>query len=191
MAISTILFISESFLRGNTPLTKNIAASDILNSAYEAQDMFISPILGSTFYDALMLSYSAQTLTADEITLISYVKPVVAYRAVELALPFITWNITSKGPQAQFGDNSEQIENNTFFYLKKEITNRAEWYETRLKQYLSKNTSLYSGYTSSTNNSTDVIPTHEATGYDSGFALYQDGRGYICNGFNGFNNIYQ
>jgi hypothetical protein len=162
-------FISETYLRENTPFNQNLDINDIVNNIDPASDMHIQPILGKNFYDSLLLSYSAQTLTANETTLVMHIKPALAYRAAELSLPFIQYQIKNKGPQTQSGDNSAAIDLTTLRYLTNELKNRAEFYEQRLINYLCDNSASFPAYT--TNNSTDISPS-TASPYDSGFALY-------------------
>lgn len=162
-------FITESYLRSNTPLNQNLDINDIVNNIDPAQDMYIQPILGQNFYNALLVSYSAQTLTADETTLVMHIKPALAYRAAEMSLPFIQYQIKNKGPQVQSGDFSSPVDQTQLNYLRNELKNRAEFYEQRLINYLCDNSSLFPAYT--TNNSTDISPS-SASAYDSGFALY-------------------
>ena len=165
-----ILFISETYIRENTPLNQNLDIKDIVNNIPSAQDMYIQPILGSNFYDYLLGVYSAQTLTSDEQTLVMLIKPALAYRSAEMSLPFVQYQIKNKGPQSQFGDNSNQVEMTQLSYLRNELKNRAEFYDTRLKKYLCDNGSKFPQYT--TNNNVDILPEKGASGYDSGFATY-------------------
>lgn len=186
--MATTLLISETFIRDNTVFNKNVDIQDIVNNVGVAQDMFLEPILGTTFYHHIEAAYSAQTLTADEVTLMTYVKPMLAWRAAEMSLPFLTFNIKNKGPQTQGGDNSASVDSSILFYLKKEIINRAEWYAARLEKYLFLNQSLFTLYV--TQGNVDLQPDRDS-GYDSGFATYGNGCGYSgprCNGFNGFWN---
>lgn len=187
-----VYFISETYIRENTVFNQNLDIKDIVQNIDPAQDMYIQPILGTNFYNYLLDSYSAQTLTTDETTLVMHIKPALAYRAAEMALPFIQYQIKNKGPQSQFGDNSAGVDQTVLSYLRNELKNRAEFYETRLKNYLCQNSNLFSGYTSSTNTNVDMRPNINASGYDSGFATYPTYYNRNCNGFNGFfnNNIY-
>jgi len=168
--MTNILFITESYIKDNTPLSQNLDIKDIRPNIDPAQDMFIQPILGTNFYNYLLGVYSAQTLTADETTLVMHIKPTLAYRAAEMSLPFIQCQIKNKGPQNQFGDNSNNVDQTVLSYLRNELKNRTEFYETRLKKYLCDNANLFPEYT--TNNNVDVLPEKGVSGYDSGFATY-------------------
>jgi hypothetical protein len=163
-------FIGEAYIRENTVFNQNLDIKDIVQNIDPAADMHIQPILGTNFYNTLLLAYSAQTLTANETTLVMHIKPALAYRAAEMSLPFIQYQIKNKGPQTQSGDNSTNVDQTVLHYLRNELKNRAEFYETRLTKYLNANTSLFSGYTS--NNNDDITPDGSTNTYDSGFATY-------------------
>jgi len=182
--MAIINLISETFIRENTVFNKNVDAQDIANNISVAQDMFLEPILGSNFYLQIQNSYSAQTLSANETTLVLNIKPFLAWKAAEMTLPFLTYNIKNKGPQTEFGDNSAAVDNSVMFYLKKEIQNRAEWYGTRLERYLFLNQSLFPTYQSQTGNQ-DIIADKSGSAYDSGIATYEQYNNNIY-GFNGF-----
>ena len=184
--MSNILFITDAFIKENTPLSQNLDIKDIINNIDPAQDMFIQPILGSVFYNALLLAYSAQTLSADETALVMLIKPALAYRSAELALPFIQYQLKNKGPQTQSGDFSAPVGQTELSYLRNELRNRAEFYETRLDRYLQLNGSLFPLYTNQSN--ANINPSNQASAYDSDFAMYPSCGVNRCNGFNGFFN---
>ncbi len=194
--MANILFVTETYIRANTVFNQNLDVKDIVQNIDPAQDMFVQPILGSTYYDYLLNAYSAQTLTADETTLVLHIKPMLAYRAAEMALPFIAYQLKNKGPQTQSGDFSAPVDQTVIHYLRNELKNRAEFYDQRLRRYLLLNQNLFSGYTTQNLNE-DMVPDKSFEGYDSGFAQYPGyGYGNGCNncggGFNGFwnTNIY-
>lgn len=168
--MANILFVTEAYIRENTVFNQNLDIKDVLQNIDPAQDMHIQPILGTNFYNTLLTSYSAQTLTANETTLVLHIKPALAYRAAEMALPFIQYQIKNKGPQTQGGDNSTSVDQTVLNYLRNELKNRAEFYETRLQKYLNDNSSLFSGYIN--NNNDDISPSNSTNTYDSGFATY-------------------
>lgn len=175
-----IQFISEQYLRENTVFNQNLDIKDIVNNLDPAADIHIMPALGLNFYNQLLNSYSAQTLTVDEQALVMQIKPALAYHAAQMALPFIQYQIKNKGPQTQSGDNSASVDDKTLNYLRNELKNRAEFYMARLVSYLQLNASKFPGFV--TNNNTDVVPDLK-TSFDSGFALYPTN----CNQYNGNN----
>lgn len=167
--ITTIDFITEAYFREIIPFNKNVDMNDITPQFNVAGDMHIQPILGQNYYNELLASYSAQTLNADETILVGHIQPALAYRVSVMTLPFLNISVKNKGPQTQSGDFSDSVDLTGMKFLKNELENRSEFYETRLVNYLCKNSALFPGYI--TDNSTDISPSSTSP-YDSGFALY-------------------
>lgn len=185
-----INFISETYLRENTTLSKNLDIKDIVPNIDVASQMHIEPVLGTNFYNEILGKYqvayanpSASTLTTNEQNLINEIRPALAYWSAKMSLPFVTTPIFNKGPQSMNGDFSNSIDQSGMNFLSNELKNRAEFMTSRLTNYLCRNGNLFSGYTS--NNSTDMVPTNKV--YDSGFGLYPIGG---CNLFYNRNNFY-
>jgi hypothetical protein len=164
----SVYFISENFLKATTAISANVDVNSIAPFIPTAQDMYIQDSLGSNFYKYLWAAYSAQTLTADEVTLVEKIKPALAWRAAEMTLPSLTYQVKNKGPQVQFGDNSGQITLEELNYLRNEFKNKAEFYEERLKKFLCLSGTAYPQYQN--NNSTDISP-NTATAYECDLAF--------------------
>jgi hypothetical protein len=162
-------FISEAFLKESTPLGANLDIKTIASFIPSAQDTYTQSTLGSNFYKYLWDKYqnAPLTLTTAEQELIYLIKPALAYRSADKAMPFITAQIFNKGPQQLNGDNSTSISFNDMTYLRKEMQNMAAFYEERIKKYLCDNEALFPEYV--TNNTTDMEP-NKKTNYTS--ALY-------------------
>ena len=164
-----ITLITERYIKENTPLSQNISAKDIINNIIPAQDLHVQPIMGTNFYNYLLTKYDNQTLSADEIILVEYIQPGLAYRSASMTLPFLNYQIKNKGVQTQNGDNSESVGSGVVTYLKNELDNRAEFYETRLINYLCENKDLYPNYINDNND--DIKPGNDKP-YDGGFIFY-------------------
>jgi hypothetical protein len=173
-----VLFVGEEYIRENTVFNNNVDIKTIQQSALDAQNMHVQPILGTTFYEALQLAYSAQTLTANEEILMAYIKPCVTWNAAAMTIPFLTFQIQNKGPQTLSGDFSAPVDAGTFHFLRKEIQNRSEFYSQRLVAYLFKNANLFPLYVSSENASNDMAPNHQRSGYKNQIGLYPNGCGW-------------
>ena len=65
-----IYFVTENFLKINTPITKNVDVTDVYPYVKPASDMRLQAILGSYFYNYLLTQYNDEVLTPDEITLV-------------------------------------------------------------------------------------------------------------------------
>lgn len=166
--MALVLFTSHQYITAYTPIGDLVAWDEIEPTVNLVQDSWIQDILGTNFYNYLQAQYQAQALTADEITLMNYIKPTQAYRVAEQALPFINYQIKNKGVMTQNGDYSDSTDLSGIKYLRNELANRAEFYAKRLSNYLCDNASLFPEYI--TDNGTDMKPNK--AGYDSDLAFW-------------------
>ncbi len=74
------------------------------------------PILGTTFYNDLLTKYNNQTLDPDEETLVTFIQPIIAWRAAEDAVFGLSLQLKNKGLQTQFGDNSSSVDRGTIAF---------------------------------------------------------------------------
>ena len=100
-------FITEDYLKSNTPITQNVDAKDIVPFIAPASEMFVQPILGTYFYNHMLDGYNAQSLNADEFALYKLLQPIVAWRAAADAVYALTYQLKNKGLATQDGENSE------------------------------------------------------------------------------------
>jgi len=175
----SINIVSEYFLKNYTPLGTNVDPKNFLPFVPAAQDTYLQPILGTNFYNYILDQFSASALTATEYYLVNdKIQPAVAWRAASMAMPFLSMQVTNKGPQRQSGDFSESVSLDDMKYLKAETANMAEFYEERLKNYLCASGSSYPKYTA--NNTIDMVPD-KTSAYDSDLVIprpYNRNRGF-------------
>jgi len=87
-----IYFITETYLKTNTPITANVDVTDVTPYIATQSDLRVQPILGTTFYKYMLNAYNTQTLTNDQETLVEFIQPVVAWRSAEDAVFFYKGN---------------------------------------------------------------------------------------------------
>ena len=107
-----LYFITETYLKTNTPITANVDVTDVTPYIATQAQLRAQPILGTVFYKHLLDAYNLQTLTNDEQTLVEFIQPVVAWRSAEDAIFGLTYQLKNKGLQTQFGDNSGSVSRN-------------------------------------------------------------------------------
>ena len=167
--MASILFTSEAYIKKFTPIGELVDWSDIEPTVHLTQDSYIQDVLGTNFYNYLQGVYSAQTLNADEITLMNHIKPALGHRVAEQAAPFINYQIKNKGIMTQNGDYSDAVDLDNLKYVRNELKNRAEFYTKRLSNYLCDNKDLFPEYKN--DNDTDMTPNKG--GYnDQGLAFW-------------------
>lgn len=141
-------FISERYLKDNSPLSDNLDIKEIYSYARSAEDVYIQEAIGSPLYDRLIagLSASPQNITANETVLLRKIRDCMVYFTCYDALPFIWARVRNIGVVKQGGDNMEVVAQSEMEYLRKQIKDKADFYLRRLQDYLCSNSHLYTEY---------------------------------------------
>lgn len=159
-------FISEAYLKNQTPITANVDVTDITPYIKTQSDLRVQPILGTYFYKYLLGKYNAQTLSNDEIELVEYIKPIVAWRSAEDAVFGLSYQLKNKGLQVQNGDYSNSVTKTEVTFAQDHYAQKASFYEARLVNYIKANKDLYPEFTDKLNTDSDIKPTKSV---DNGF----------------------
>ena len=154
---TVIYFITENYIKVNTPLTANINITEILPLIRSASDMWTQSTLGTYFYNDLLVKYNAQTLNPDEETLVALMQPSIAWRAAADAVIELSFQLKNKGIQTQSGDNSATGESKMVQFMNRHYAQKAEFYEQKMWEYLVKNRNLYPEFTSSLNHNSTCL----------------------------------
>lgn len=141
-------FISERYLKDNSPMGDNVDMKDIYPYAKSAEDMYIQEAIGTPLYDRLIsgLSASPQNITANETALLRVIRSAMVYWTCYDALPFMWMKLRNIGLVKQSGDNLETVSEQEMGYIRKELKNKADFYMKRLQDYLCENRELFSEY---------------------------------------------
>jgi hypothetical protein len=154
-----IYFVTENYLKLQTPITANVDVTDVTPFIKTQSDMRVQPILGTYFYKYMLTGYNAQTLNNDEETLVTYIQPVVAWRSAEDAVFGLSYQLKNKGLQMQNGDYSTSVTQSEVAFAQDHYAQKASFYETRLFNYLKENKDLFPEFTSELNKDSDIKPT--------------------------------
>lgn len=157
-----LYFITETYLKVNTPITANVDVTDVTPYIATQAALRIQPILGTTFYNYLLTQYNTQTLTNDEIDLVEFIQPVIAWRSAEDAVFGLTYQLKNKGLQTQSGDYSASVSRSEVAFGMEHYAQKAAFYEQRLIRWLLANKALFPIFISATNNDTDLRPMFNA-----------------------------
>lgn len=139
-------FVTENWMKDNTPLCKNIDIQDIYPYINIAQDKYIKDLLGSKFFDSLKTKIVASTLDANEIALCVLIRPCLSFYICVEAMPFLSTKLRNKGILLSAGDNMTNADVTAVKYLRQECLNQAEYYLKRIQEYLCENHSLFTDY---------------------------------------------
>ena len=182
-----LYFITETYLKTNTPITANVDVTDVTPYIATQSALRIQPILGTTFYNYLLNAYNTQTLTPDEIDLVEFIQPVIAWRSAEDAVFGLTYQLKNKGLQTQNGDYSASVSRSEVAFGMEHYAQKASFFEQRLIRWLLTNRNLFPLFISTTNMDTDLRPMFNTC---SCINQYQTTCTGMCGNFreNGYNN---
>lgn len=166
MAYNTFTsFVSENYLKGFTPISKNIDVEEVVAFLEEVELMDVREIIGKPLYDDIKTKFINQTLNTNEIELVNLLKRGIAYKSASQALPFLNTKITSKGVQKLRGEFSEAGSMEEMKYLRRELENKSEYFFERVVEYLCKNSKYFPLYNTS-DDVEGIVSTSESR-YDS------------------------
>jgi hypothetical protein len=176
-----LYFITENYLKTNTPITANVDVTDVTPYIATQAQLRVMPILGTTFFNYMLNVYNTQTANNDEETLIKFIQPIVAWRSAEDAVFGLTYQLKNKGLQTQNGDFSSSVSQREVAFGMEHYAQKAAFFEQRLIKYLIKNKNLFPEFISTKNRDTDLRPMidcHGCTGCCHGTCNYENGNGY-------------
>ena len=176
-----LYFITENYLKTNTPITANVDVTDVTPYIATQAQLRVMPILGTTFFNYMLEVYNDQTATNDEETLIKFIQPIVAWRSAEDAVFGLTYQLKNKGLQTQNGDFSSSVSQREVAFGMEHYAQKASFFEQRLIRWLIKNKNLFPEFISLENRDTDLRPMidcHGCTGCCHGTCNYENGNGY-------------
>lgn len=153
----TIFFVTENYIKANTPITANVDIKEVLPLIKGASDMWTQHTLGTYFYQYLLAKYNAQTLNANEEILVALMQPSISWRACADAVIELSYQLKNKGIQTQSGDNSNNGEAKMVQFMNRHYAQKAEFYEQKMWEYLVKNKTLYPEFISELNHNSNCL----------------------------------
>lgn len=157
-------FTSEEFLKDKTPINENLDIKKVVPFLGNAQEVWIQPLLGTALYNRLQEGIVNQNLTPSEEQLIRILRPAHAYYTVFTALPFIAVELRNAGLVRSANENIQPAEYSFYKELLNQVKNTAEFYATRVTQFLCDNKSVYPLWTDSTG-----IASKKTSSFNGGF----------------------
>jgi hypothetical protein len=173
------LLVSEIKLKNFTNINKNVDM-DILKAELQiAQDIDVQTLLGTRFYNHLLsqIQSTGNTFNADEKTLVDdYVAPYLIQTAYFNAMPFIFARTMNNGITMGTMENATSVDIETMKYLRNIQKQRADFYMTRLLDYLliGKGQNKFPDYV--TQSSIDGMIPDRSAKYMNGIALRNSSR---------------
>ena len=165
--MATALFITREDLVRNSIIDGNVDYDKIIQFVKVAQEIDIQNLLGTDLYnkisaDIISGAGAGAGLTGNYLTLVNdFVQPTLIWFAQMNYIPFSAYTIAKGGVYKHQAENSQTVDKNEVDYLVSKAREYANYYSTRLVDYLCFNSSLFVEYTSNTNN--DISPDSDTT----------------------------
>ena len=154
------LFITRNDIIKQTPLQGAIDADKLLPFMRTAQDKYMLNLLGTVLFNKLQTDISnGDAFTGVYETLMEqHVKPTLIWYACVEYIPFSGISFKSEGSFKHQSESSISPGKNEIDYLLNKALNNADYYATRLQDYLIANEAQIPEFLQSTGDATQVWP---------------------------------
>lgn len=154
------LFITRNDIIKNTPLQGAVDADRLLPFIRTSQEKYLLNLLGTVLYNKLQDDVEAQTpFTGYYKTLMEdYVKPTLIWYSCVEYIPFSATQFKSEGAVKYKSDQSEAVPKSEIDYLAQKAQDNADYYATRMQDYLIANSTQIPEFLESVGDSTQIYP---------------------------------
>ena len=160
--MATALFINRTDLVKNSIIDGNVDTDKFIQFIKVAQQIDIQNLLGTDLYNKISADIVAGSLAGNYLSLTNtYIQPTLIWFAQMNYIPFAAYKITNKGVLKGTSEQSQTVDKNEVDYLVAKAREYANYYSTRLVDYLSFNDNLFPEYNTNTNE--DIDPDTDTT----------------------------
>jgi hypothetical protein len=134
-----VLLISENKLKAFTNLNKNIDMDFLKAEIQICQDIDLQTLLGTPFYNHLLscVTITGDTFNNNEKTLVdSYIQPYLLQQSYFQCIPHLWARSMNRGIVVGDMESAHSVDIETMKYLRTVQKQRADFYMTRLQDYL-------------------------------------------------------
>ena len=160
--MAVALFINRTDLVKNSIIDGNVDTDKFIQFIKVAQQIDIQNLLGTDLYNKISEDIINDTLAGDYLDLVNdYVQPTLIWFAQTNYIPFAAYQIKNGGVFKHSSETAQNVDKNEVDYLVSKARDYANYYSTRLVEYLCFNNSLFPEYSSNTNE--DISPDRDTT----------------------------
>jgi hypothetical protein len=165
--MATALFINRTDLVKNSIIDGNVDTDKFIQFIKVAQQIDIQNLLGTELYkkigaDITSGSGGGTGLTGNYLTLVNdYVQPTLIWFAQMNYIPFAAYQIKNGGVFKHSSETAQNVDKNEVDYLVSKAREYANYYSTRMVDYLSFNDNLFPEYNQNSNE--DISPDTDTT----------------------------
>lgn len=149
---TTLIQISD--IQNITSISDNIEVDQLSSFLFNAQNIYVLPLVGQALYDAMIAEIIAGTGSTYTSLIENYVAYALAYATFHSFLPFGHIKVHKKGVVLQTSDNSASASPEEFALLSGRVESTMRFYLKKLKDYLDDNKDIYTLYKSTDTAST-------------------------------------
>ena len=155
--MATALFINRTDLVKNSILDGNVDTDKFIQFIKVAQQIDIQNLLGTDLYNKISGHIIAGNLAGNYLSLVNtYVQPTLIWFAQMNYIPFAAYQIKNGGVFKHSSETAQNVDKNEVDYLVGKAREYANYYSTRLVDYLSFHNDLFPEYNSNTDE--DISP---------------------------------
>ena len=160
--MATALFINRTDLVKNSIIDGNVDTDKFIQFIKVAQQIDIQNLLGTDLYNKISADIVAGSLAGNYLSLVNtYVQPTLIWFAQMNYIPFAAYQIKNGGVFKHSSETAQNVDKNEVDYLVSKAREYANYYSTRLGDYLSFNDNLFPEYNTNTNE--DIDPDTDTT----------------------------
>jgi hypothetical protein len=156
------LFITRNDIIKNTPLQGSIDADRLLNFVRTAQDKYILNLLGTVLFYKLQEDITNGTFNtlgaAYQDLMKDHIKPTLIWYACVEYIPFSSVQFKSEGAVRHETETAKAVSKNDVDYLLQKSMSNADYYATRMQNYLISYSNQIPEYYESVGNQTQIYP---------------------------------
>jgi hypothetical protein len=164
-----VLFVNPDYMKRLTQLNGGVEDAVMVPAIILAQDKYLQQYLGTDLLNKLKADVSAGTVTGDYATLLdSYVRKSTVWWSMVEMLPNLYVKLDNGGLVIRTAENTAAISEADLHREVENARQNAQFYTSRLVEYLCANQSSFPEYTSNT--SPDMFPESQVY-YQNGMTI--------------------
>lgn len=170
--MENVILISLDDILHYTSVSGSIDEYKINPHIYNAQILYLEPILGSDLYEKLIKLIQTGDITGETYSnyktlLDNYITPSLVFHAMELYIPFNSFIVADGGTFQFQPTNANPSTQNEIDKLSNKYRTIGDKYDSKMIAYLCKNSTLFLEY----RNNTGLVDKTETTNRASGWYL--------------------
>jgi hypothetical protein len=164
------LFISEAFIKENTPINDNVDDKLLKMAIIEAQELHLLEAIGTGLYNDLNAKIVSGTIAGNDLILmVDYIRPMMKYWVMFEGTPMLLFKFTNKSNSTSTSDNSTPVQYEDMKYSVNQFKAKAQVYTDRLVRFIEANATTFPLYYNPGNNLDTIYPNKE--GYTTDWYL--------------------